>query len=77
MAARGRARPHLVGRQTWDCSSAPGSSSLATGLLIVVGDHDDMHRRMPFQVLPRRLAAVPLGVGATLLALAAMVALLP
>jgi multisubunit Na+/H+ antiporter MnhB subunit len=50
---------------------------VATGLLIVVGDHDDMHRKMPFQVLPRRLAAIPIGIGATLLAIAAMVALLP
>jgi hypothetical protein len=50
---------------------------VATGLIIVVGDHDDMHRRMPFQVLPRRLAVIPIGIGATLLAIAAMVALLP
>ena len=52
---------------------------LATGLPIVVGagPDDDMHRKMPFQVPPRRVASVPLVAGAALLTLAAVLALLP
>ena len=45
--------------------------------LVVVGAGDDMHCKMPVQVPPRRLAAIPLAAGAALLALAGALALLP
>ena len=50
---------------------------VAAGLVVVVGAGDDMHRKMPVQVPPRRLAAIPLAAGAALLALAGALALLP
>jgi hypothetical protein len=50
---------------------------VGAGLLIVGAGAGGMHRRMPVQVPPRRLATVPLVAGAALLAVAGVLALLP
>lgn len=54
-----------------------GVIPVVAGLVVVVGAGDGMHRRMPVQVPPRRLAALPLAAGAVLLAVAGVLALLP
>lgn len=56
---------------------AAGIILLAAGLLIMAARSDDMHRKMPFQVPRRRLAAIPLAAGGGLLTLAGLLALLP
>lgn len=50
---------------------------LVTGLLILAGASDDMDKRLPTQVLPRRFARYPLAVGATLLISAGVIAVFP
>jgi hypothetical protein len=50
---------------------------LVTGLLILAGASDDMDKRMPSQVLPRRFARYPLTAGAALLIVAGIAAVIP
>jgi len=50
---------------------------VVVGLVIVVGAGDRMHEKMPVQVPPRGLAALPLVAGGALLTLAALLAILP
>ena len=56
---------------------AAGVVQVVAGLVIVVAGAGEMHRKMPGQVPPRRLATVPLVAGGALLAAAGVLALLP
>jgi hypothetical protein len=77
VARRARARAHLVATGGVGLLVAAGVVLLAAGLLIVGAGGGEMHRKMPFQVPPRRLAAIPLVAGGGLLTLAGLLALLP
>ena len=50
---------------------------VATGLLLIAAGADGMHDKMPVQVPPHRVAAIPLLAGLGCLVLAGMLALLP
>ncbi len=50
---------------------------LVTGLAILAGASDDLDKRMPSQVLPRRFARYPLAAGAVLLIAAGVAAVFP